>query len=142
MTENNDIRILRGCKPLMAEIEYLNDKIKKERELLTGRGVPLSDMPKGSGEARDTYDELTAIEQLFACRREKIIAYSEQVRTAEKILAGVPDTNLRMMYRFLYVEHMPVWKVAHRVHMSESSIEKKKAKAEGENTLWGCEKTG
>ncbi len=135
MTVNNDIRILRGCKMLYQEIDYLNNKIKQEQVLLTGRGVPISDMPRGGGAGKDTYDELDAILQLRDERRRKILDYVDQTIKAERILAGVADPLLRMTYRLLYVEKMPVWKVAREVNMSQSSIERRKADAEMANSL-------
>lgn len=130
ITVNNDVRVLRGCKMLFSEIAYLNAKIKDERELLTGRGTPISDMPRGHGEPHDTYDALDAIEQLKAERNGKIRAYTDQVLEAERILAGVQDVTLRMMYRYLFVENMPEWMVAKEVDLSERTVRYKKAKAE------------
>jgi hypothetical protein len=130
MNENNDVRILRGCKILFMEIDYLNDKIRKERALLSGRGNPLTDMPKAGGESRDTYDAISDIERLQMVRRQKIQQYVDQIICAERILTSVQDGTRRMMCRLLYVERQPAWKVAKTLGVSERTIKDWKAKTE------------
>lgn len=130
VTQNNDVRVLRGCRMVYREIEYLNEKIKQETALLTGRGTPISDMPRGGGEPRDTYDELASLETLKAERRVTIRRYTEQVIAAERILAGVENPMLRLAYRLLFVEGMPAWRVGHEIGKSERTVKDWKAEAE------------
>jgi hypothetical protein len=135
VTLNNDVRVLRGCKMLLREIEYLNGKIRQESELLTGRGTPISDMPRGCGEPRDTYDEWASIETLKGERRYKILEYTRQVQDAERILAAVSNPMLRYAYRLLFVEGLPAWKVGREIEKSERYVDDVKAKAERSRTL-------
>ena len=124
---NRDIDILITCKPALMEVSALRERDMEEQKAYLG-SPRLDGMPRGSG-GSGMEEALMHAENLRRQRVAQMNAYEELVTVCEMILRKVP-MQTRPIVRLLYVDQLPIWRVAQIVHISESTIKRIKADAE------------
>lgn len=125
---NRDIELLTACKPTLLEVSLLREKDAEERRAYIG-SQRMDGMPRGNGRDGGMEEAIIRQEALHSQRISQMKAYEEKVAVAEMILRKV-DIDIRPIIRMLYVDQMPVWRVAQIAHMSESTVKRIKSAAE------------
>ena len=124
---NRDIDILIMCKPALLEVGALRERDMEEQKAYLG-SPRLDGMPRaGGGGGMD--EALVHAENLHKQRMAQMNAYEETVNVCEMILRKVP-LGIRPIVRLLYVDQLPIWRVAQIVSASESTVKRVKAEAE------------
>lgn len=125
---NRDIDLLTACKPTLLEVALLREKDAEERRAYVG-SQRMDGMPRGSSSGGGMEEVLVRQEEMHKKRISQMKAYEEKVAVAEMVLRKV-DITIRPVIRMLYVDQMPVWRVAQIAHMSESTVKRIKSAAE------------
>lgn len=125
---NLDIDILLMCKPMLREIEELRKTDSEEQKAILG-ALKLDGMPRGSSHNNDLGDVVERAEAIHNKRVQLIDAYIAKIEAAEMILRKIPMEQ-RNVARLLYVNRLPIWRVAQLVSMSESTVKRLKAEME------------
>lgn len=124
---NRDIDILITCKPALIEVGALRERDVEEQRIYLG-SPRLDGMPRGSG-GGGMAEALVHAEKLHKQRVAQMNTYEEIVGVCEMILRKVP-LGIRPVVRLLYVDQLPIWRVAQIANISESTVKRIKSDAE------------
>lgn len=125
---NLDIDSLLMVKPMLLEIEELRRQDVEEQKAVLG-SQRLDGMPHGSSHNSDLGDVVSRAEALHQRRMQQIDAYTAMIDAAEVILRKIP-VKQRTIARLLYVNQLPMWRIANIVGLSEITVKRMKADME------------
>lgn len=131
--KNRDIGILLMCKPMLGEIDELRRTDVEEQKAILG-AIKLDGMPHGSSRNSGLEDVVGRAEAIHKRRIQLIDAYIAKIDAAEVILQKIPPEQ-RSVARLLYVNQLPIWRVADIVSMSESTVKRMKSEMEKKATF-------
>lgn len=113
---NRDIALLTSVLPIMQAIRALEERGMWERERMTKLTQNLSGMPHG-GKPSGFDEALTALDELHAEHRTRIVEYTEKLLRAEAVIRSIPHADMQAFVLMVYVEKMTPKRICSELNM-------------------------
>ena len=122
--KNRDILLLSRVLYTMQEVNSLEKRRAWQKERIFSMTQNLSGMPSGKGLSKGFDTAYAAIDGLAEEQRERLLAYTQELEAAEKIINGIQSRTLRTFVLLMYVDGLPPEKVREELHMTEWGFRK------------------
>ena len=124
MVKNRDIPLLSRVLYTMQDVRSLESRLEWQRDRMFSITQNLSGMPGRKGGKPHGFDAaLAAIDELNEQQCERLRGYIRELKTAERIINGMPSRMMRTFVVMLYVENLPAAVVQRELNMTRRGFE-------------------
>ncbi len=115
---NKDIPLLSRVLYIMQDIALLEKKQIFQRDIMLNITQHITGMPSGKGTARGIDDMLGILSELGSEYNEKVREYTRDLKTAERIINGIPSVTMRTFVTMRYMFGMPKKTIMRELNLS------------------------
>lgn len=138
--KNKDIPLLSRVFYVMQDVCSLENRREWQRERLFSSTQHISGMPRG-GSLPSGFDSIFAvIDGINEEHKEKLVAYTRELKMAEKIINSIPSRTMRTFVTMMYIDNIPAVVVQRELNMTRRGFDNARnaveQSADMESVVW------
>ena len=127
---NRDIPLLADILCVMQEVALIEQRREWQRERMDNISAHLTGMPGGGSAPTGLDDAFAKLSEIDAEHEKQCREYAGKMKTAEKLLNGIPTEEMKTFVLMKYVFDLPDAEIREKLNMTRRSFEKAKQAVE------------